>query len=301
MTGPALAIDIGGTKIAVAAVSVEGEVGHHAQLPTPDGDAEAVWAVVDSLVTEAVAAAGGRVRGVGIASAGPIDLPSGTVSPINITQWQSFPIVDRVTETVGAPVRLGGDGLCMAMGERWRGAGCGADFMLGIVVSTGVGGGLVLDGAPYDGRTGNAGHVGHVVVDPGGAACTCGGRGCVETIASGPNMARWARVHGWEAPPEADAKELAEAANAGDPIAQRAFRRGATAVAAMIASVAAVCDLDRVVVGGGVAKSGALLFDPLREKLAEHTGLSFLRELAVVPAELPNAGLVGAAALVISV
>ena len=140
--------------------------------------------------------------------------------------------------------------------------------MLGMVVSTGVGGGLVLDGAPYDGRTGNAGHVGHVVVEPDGAPCTCGGRGCVETIASGPHMAQWAREHGWDAPAEADAKELADAANAGDPVAVRAFRRGAAAVAAMIASVGAVCDLDLVVVGGGVAKSGALLFDPLREALA---------------------------------
>ena len=86
-------------------------------------------------------------------------------------------------------------------------------------------------------------------------------------------MARWAREHGWDAPPEADAKELADAANAGDPIALKAFRRGATAVAAMIASVGAVCDLDRVVIGGGVAKSGALLFDPVREVLAVHAGL----------------------------
>ena len=173
--------------------------------------------MVDALITEALAEAGGHVRGVGISSAGPIDLPSGTVSPINITAWQRFPIVERVTALVGAPVRLGGDGLCMALGERWRGAGRGAQFLLGMVVSTGIGGGLVLDGAPYDGRTGNAGHVGHVVVDPDGAPCTCGGRGCVETIASGPHIARWARDNGWKAPPDADAKELADAANAGDP------------------------------------------------------------------------------------
>src|SRR6478752_5337155 len=301
MSDQALAIDIGGTKIDVGLVGDAGQLGHHAQLPTPESDAEAIWAVVDSLVTEALAAAGGHVRGVGIASAGPIDLPSGTVSPINITQWQRFPIVERVTDLVGSPARLGGDGLCMAMGERWRGAGRGAHFMLGMVVSTGVGGGLVLDGAPYDGRTGNAGHVGHVVVDPDGAPCSCGGRGCVETIASGPHIAQWARDNGWNAPPEADAKELAEAANAGDPLALKAFRRGATAVAAMIASVGAVCDLDRVVIGGGVAKSGALLFDPVREVLAVHARLDFLRDLLVVPAELGgDAGLVGAASLVIS-
>jgi glucokinase len=167
-----------------------------------------------------------------------------------------------------------------------------------MVVSTGVGGGLVLDGAPYDGRTGNAGHVGHVVVDPDGGPCSCGGRGCVETIAAGPRMAQWARDHGWEAAPEADAKELADAANLRVAVALQAFRRGATAVAAMIASVGAVCDLDLVVVGGGVAKSGALLFDPLREALATYARLDFLRGLRVLPAELGgDAGLVGAAAL----
>jgi glucokinase len=294
----ALAIDIGGTKIAAGLVHADGALVHHAKLPTPDGDAEAVWTVVDTLVTEALAEAGGRVRGVGISSAGPIDLPAGTVSPINITQWQGFPIVERMSTLTGAPVRLGGDGLCMALGERWRGAGVGAPFLLGMVVSTGVGGGLVLDAAPYDGRTGNAGHVGHVVVDPDGEPCSCGGRGCVETVAAGPRMAQWARKNGWDAPAGADAKELADAANAGDPVALQAFRRGATAVAAMIASVSAVCDLDLVVIGGGVAKSGALLFDPLREALSSYARLDFLRGLRVLPAELgSDAGLVGAAAL----
>jgi glucokinase len=212
--------------------------------------------------------------------------------------WQRFPIVDRVSELTGVPVRLGGDGLCMALGERWRGAGRGAQFLLGMVVSTGVGGGLVLDGAPYDGRTGNAGHVGHVVVDPDGGLCSCGGRGCVETVAAGPRMAQWARDNGWDAPPEADAKELADAAYAGHPVALRAFYRGGTALAAMIASVGAVCDLDLVVIGGGVAKAGKLLFDPLRHGLETYAGLDFVRGLRVVRAELGgDAGLVGAAAL----
>jgi glucokinase len=293
-----LALDIGGTKIAAGLVDVEGALVHHAKLPTPDGDAEAVWTVVDTLVTEALAEAGGRVRGVGISSAGPIDLPAGTVSPINIIEWQGFPIVERVSTLTGGPVRLGGDGLCMALGERWHGAGRRAQFLLGMVVSTGVGGGLVLDGVPYDGRTGNAGHVGHVVVDPDGGRCSCGGRGCVETIAAGPRMAQWAREHGWDAPPEADARELADAATAGNTVALQAFRRGATAVATMIASVGAVCDLDLVVIGGGVAKSGQLLFGPLHEALTTYARLDFLRGLRVLPAELGgDAGLVGAAAL----
>lgn len=293
-----LALDVGGTKIAAGLVDADGTLVHRAQRPTPDGDAETVWDAVAGLLTETLAAADRPVGAVGVASAGPIDVPGGTVSPINITEWMHFPIVDRVSAATGLPARLGGDGLCMALGEQWRGAGRGARFMLGMVVSTGIGGGLVLDGSPFHGRTGNAGHVGHVVVEPGGALCTCGGRGCVETVASGPHLAQWARAHGWSAPPEADAKELAEAAGRGDELAVRAFHRGADAVARMIASVAAVCDLDLVVVGGGVAKSGALLFDPLRDALSVYAGLDFIRDVRVLPAELGgDAGLVGAAVL----
>ena len=292
-----LALDIGGTKIAAGLVDPDGTLVASRQLPTPDDGAEAVWDVVAQLITQMTAST--PVRGVGIASAGPIHLPTGTVSPINITAWQDFPIRDRVAATLpGLPVRLGGDGLCMALGEHWCGAGRGAPFLLGIVVSTGIGGGLVLDGAPYDGRTGNAGHVGHVVVDQDGELCSCGGHGCVETIAAGPRMTRWARQQGWNGPPEADAKELAGAAASGDNVAMQAFTRGARAVAAMIASVGAVCDLDLVVIGGGVAKSGSLLFDPLREALTRYARLDFIAGLRVLPAELGgDAGLIGAAAL----
>jgi glucokinase len=298
-----LCLDIGGTKIAAGLADPDGALVYTATRPTPaSGDVEQVWAVVDAMIADALRAAGGAtnaVGAVGIAAAGPIHLPDGTVSPINIGAWRGFPLRDRVAAVIpGVPVRLGGDGVCMALGEHWLGAGRDARFLLGMVVSTGVGGGLVLDGAPYAGRTGNAGHVGHVVVEQHGEVCSCGGRGCVETVASGPWMTRWARANGWSAPPGAGAKELADAAAMGDPVALQAFGRGARALAAMIASVGAVCDLDLVVIGGGVAKAGPLLFDPLREALTEYARLDFLAGLGVVPAELGgDAGLVGAARL----
>lgn len=295
-----LCLDIGGTKIAAGLVDAQGALVHTATRPTPaGGSAEQVWAAVAAMIAGALREAGGAVRAVGIACSGPIDLRSGSVSPINIAAWDGFPLGDRVAAAVpGVPVRLGGDGVCMALGEHWHGAGRGAGFLLGMVVSTGVGGGLVLNGAPYAGRTGNAGHVGHVVVEQDGQPCTCGGRGCVETVAAGPWLVRWARANGWSAPPAADARALADAAASGDAVALRAFHRGATALAMMIASVAAVCDLDLVVIGGGVAKSGRLLFDPLRAALADYARLDFLAGLRVVPAELGgDAGLVGAARL----
>lgn len=292
-----LVLDIGGTKIAAGLVDPDGRLLFQTREPTPDSaDPEVVWAAAARTVVETLTAAGGPVAGVGISSAGPIHLPDGTISPVNIPAWRGFPIRQKVAEAVpGVPVRLGGDGLCMALGEHWRGAGQGARFMLGMVVSTGIGGGLVLDGVPYAGRTGNAGHVGHVIVDTDGPACSCGARGCVEAIASGPHLANWAREQGWTG---ADAKELADAAAGGNDVALRAFRRGATAIAAMIASVGATCDLDLVVIGGGVAKAGAVLFDPLTAALRSYARLDFIAGLRVVPAALGGeAGLVGAAAL----
>ena len=295
-----LALDIGGTKIAVGLVDPAGALVQTAILPTPKNQGvEQVWSVVHQMIADALKAAEGAIRAVGIACAGPIDLAAGTVSPINIPSWRGFPLRDRVAAAVpDVPVLLAGDGVCMALGEHWRGAGRGVAFVLGMVVSTGVGGGLVLDGEPYHGRTGNAGHVGHVVVELDGQPCLCGGRGCVETVAAGPWMTRWAEANGWAAPLGADAKVLADAAAAGDPVAVRAFHRGATALAAMIASVGAVCDLNLVVIGGGVARSGRTLFDPLTAALSDYAGLSFIRDLRVVPAALGgDAGLIGAARL----
>ncbi|MGU3650799.1 ROK family protein [Mycolicibacterium sp. A43C] len=287
-----LAIDIGGTKIA-AALADGVTLTHRTEVPTPQTSAEDAWGATAQLITDTLAA--GSADAVGISSAGPVDLGAGTISPVNIAVWRDFPIVARVAAQTGLPVRLGGDGLCMALGEHRYGAGRGAQFVLGMVVSTGIGGGLVLDGVPYDGRTGNAGHVGHTVIELDGQRCPCGGRGCVETVASGPSMTRWARAQGWAG---TDARQLAAAVQRDDPIAAEAFRRGATAVAAMIASTAAVCDLDLAVIGGGVAKAGPVLFDPLRAALADYAGLSFLRNLRVVPAELgSDAGLIGAASL----
>lgn len=286
-----LALDIGGTKVAAGLVDEAGQLLRHATRPTGTDPFAAVRAVVDELVV-------GPVAGVGIACAGPVDAVAGTVAPINIPAWRNFPLVERMRELVAAPVALAGDGLCMALGEHWVGAGQGSDAMLGMVVSTGVGGGLVLAGRPFGGQSGNAGHVGHVVADPDGDPCTCGGRGCVETVASGPSLVRRARARGWVG---ADAGALAESAHAGDPVAAEAFLRGGHAVGLAIVATAAVCDLDLAVVGGGVAQAGDLLFEPIRATLAEHARLSYLRSLRVEPAKLgTSAGLYGAAALAYS-
>ncbi|HEX6346874.1 ROK family protein [Umezawaea sp.] len=299
MTDVVLALDVGGTKIAAGLVDRDGAVLRSARVPTPVDDAEATWAAVASAVDQVLR--GDLVSGVGIACAGPVDAEAGTTSPINIPLWQRFPLRDRVADLLpGVRVELAGDGVCMALGEHWRGAGQGSRFMVGLVVSTGVGGGLVFGGRPFGGRTGNAGHIGHVVVEPNGVACTCGGRGCAEVVAGGPHLVAWARRQGWQAPKHADAAHLAAAAQHGEEVPLAAFDRAGYAVGLAIAATAALCDLDLAVVGGGVAQAGDLLFDPIRRALRQHAGLSYLDGLRVEPARLGGeAGLVGAAALVV--
>lgn len=294
--GAVLAIDIGGTKIATALVGRDRRILRRAQLPTPATD---VLGTVREAVTAVLAGHPDRPAGVGIGSAGPVDLPAGTVAPINVPEWRAgFPLRERVAALVpGVRVELAGDGVCMALGEQRAGAGLGTGSLLGVVVSTGVGGGLVLDGRAYGGRTGNAGHVGHVIAEPGpdGAACTCGGRGCVETVAAGPHLLRWAAARGWTG---GSTHELADAARAGDPVARAAFDRAGAAVALAVVAAAVTCDLELAVIGGGLAATGPLLMDPLRAALREHARLRHLSALRAVRATLGgDAGLIGAAAL----
>jgi glucokinase len=166
-----------------------------------------------------------------------------------------------------------------------------------MVASTGVGGGLVLGGRVVDGATGNAGHIGHIVVDPTGPACACGGFGCLEAIASGPRTTERARAAGWVGP---DAVALTADARAGDARAIAALARAGEALGIGIASAVALCDVSIVVLGGGLAQAGSLLFDPLRIAYARHAQLTFSRDVLVVPAELgPHGGLIGAATLLL--
>jgi glucokinase len=293
----ALAVDIGGTKMAASLVGADGTVLGARSVPTAAGDAEAVFEPLAGLIREVAGSAEIPIAGVGIGTAGPLDRERATVSPVNILGWRDFPLAVRVAEVLpGVPVRMAGDGMCAAVGEHWRGAARAVDDVIVLVVSTGVGGGLIQAGRLVGGRTGNAGHIGHTVVDLDGDPCPCGGRGCVEAIASGPSMVAWARRQGWTGVPSA--VDLAAAARAGDPIAQQAFERAGHAVAAGIVSAAALADLSLAVVGGGVARSADLLLPPLRRAIGEHAKLPFLRGLTVCAAELGNAaGLVGAAAL----
>jgi glucokinase len=293
-----LAIDIGATKFAAGIIRADGTLLRRIERPTGNRPTDTLTELVTAIDPNGVDA-------VGIGTAGPLDRDRGTVSPVNIPYWRTFPLTATVAELVpGVPVALAGDAQCMALGEWWRTRPT-VRALLGVVVSTGIGGGLVLDGRPYLGPTGNAGHLGHITVAPDGETCPCGATGCVETIASGPSMVRWALGHGWTPAGEhggaPDARTLAADARRGVPIARAAFTRAAEALADALLTTAALCDIDEVVVGGGVSAAGSTLIRPIHQALSRRHGMPFLRRLRISATRLGrDAGLYGAAALALA-
>jgi glucokinase len=304
---PVLALDIGGTKLAAAVVDDAARVLGRGRVPTPTGtDPEALY---EALLACAVAALRGAdatpagLAGVGVACGGPMLWPAGEVSPLNLPAWRGFPLRRQLLEEFSVePVLVHNDAVALVVGEHWRGAGAGVDNLLGITISTGVGGGLVLDGRLYHGTSGNAGHIGHVVVDPDGPACACGGRGCLEAVASGPNSVRRALADGWRPPPGAAAHgvALAAAAAAGDRVAAANLATAGRAVGVAVASSAHLLDLEMVAILGGFARSGPPFWDALQEAFAAHARMAFAAACRVVPGRLGgDAGLLGAAAFVL--
>ena len=302
-----LALDVGGTKLAAAVVDAEGRVLGRSGVPTPTGsDPEALY---ETLLAGAAAAMRGAdavpgdLSGIGVGCGGPMRWPEGSVSPLNIPALGDFPLRRRLAKEFGAePVLVHNDAVAIAVGEHWKGAGVGTANLLGLTVSTGVGGGLVLGGRLYHGTSGNGGHIGHMVVEPDGPACSCGGHGCLEAVASGPRTVARAVASGWRptGPARPDGVALAAAAAGGDPIAAESLARSARAVGLAIASCANLLDLEVAAVGGGLSQSGPAFWDPLLDAFAANARMAFAAACRVVPAELAgDAGLLGAAAFVL--
>lgn len=289
-----LAVDFGGTKVEAALVADGALVdGSRARRPTgPTATAAELDDAVRAVVAEALGAR--TVSAVGIGSAGPVDTVRGLASPLNVPAWRDHPLRAVVQDAVpGADVVLAIDGLAITLAEARHGAGRGSANVLGMVVSTGIGGGLVLDGRGVRGASGNAGHVGHIQVSGYDDACPCGRSGCVEAVASGPSSVRWAQSQGWRG---ATGEELAASAST-DPVARAAIERSARAVGLAIASASALVDLDVVAVGGGFSHSAPDYLDLVRAAADE--GFGFVRATRILPAALGSeAPLIGAAALV---
>jgi glucokinase len=273
-----LALDVGGTKLAAASVDADGSVRARAVRPTPGvPDGEAVLA---ALLDAAAEVRSGDEVACGVGSGGPMTRGGEEVSPLNIPGWRGFPLRSRLAGALALPVHVDNDAKALALAEGWRGGARGERDFVAMVVSTGVGGGIVLDGRLLDGADGNAGHIGHVVVVPDGRRCACGSHGCLEAEASGTAIA--ARTGA----PAAEAPE-AERRRAGDLVGQA------------VGSLAALLDLRLALVAGSVALGyGDEFFRAAQAALDRTARIEHARGATIRPAGLGAEGpLLGAAAV----
>ncbi len=272
-----LAVDIGGTKVAVGIVTDDGRLVRSASTPTP---ADGLFDRLVALVDEVRAGGDEEPDACGVGCGGPMTAGGEAVSPLNIPQWRGFALRKRLAVATGLPTFVDNDAKALALGEGWVGAAAGVDDYLAMVVSTGVGGGIVLGGRLLDGATGNAGHIGHVIVEPDGRACVCGASGCLEAEASGTAIAS---VTGR---PAAEADEAVR-------------RRTGKLVGRAVASVANLLDLRLAVCSGSVALGfGEPFFTAAQSELDRTARLDFSRGVRIVPGGLGSAGpLIGAAAV----
>ncbi len=300
--GYALAMDLGGTKVEAALVDGAGTVLAPSRFRAPTGKSatsDDLALAVDEVVALALAAlpAGAELLGVGVGSAGPINEAEGRVSPLNLEVWREYPLRDQVVASVAdVPVTLRMDGICITLAEHWIGAARGYDNVMGMIVSTGIGGGLILHGNTVSGPTGNAGHIGHVEVAGFTEPCLCGGIGCVEAVASGPHTVEWAQIQGWQG---TTGEQLGASYREGDEIAIAAIERSGRAIGRAIASATALVDLELVAIGGGFSHVTPDLFTHMRTAVAERRSFGFVTKVRIVPSGLSTDGpLIGAAALI---
>jgi glucokinase len=286
MTNLVLAVDIGGTKMAAGLVDPAGALRARSQVPTrPHGggsladERELLWNDLAELVHGVRDQVGSddTVVACGVGCGGPMRAGGEAVSPLNITAWSDFPLRERLGTLTGLPTFVDNDAKALAVGEGWLGAAAGHQNFVGMVVSTGVGGGIVLNGRLLEGGSGNAGHIGHVIVVPDGRACVCGGQGCLEAEASGTAIAAITGQAATSASPEV-------------------IERTGRLVGLAVASVVNLLDLSLAVISGSVALGfGAPFFAAAQREVDARCGLDFARGATVTPGALGDRGpLVGA-------
>ncbi|MDQ7850927.1 MAG: ROK family glucokinase [Armatimonadota bacterium] len=313
MAGQAVVgIDVGGTKTLLALVDPHGGVQVRRRMDTPQrGPQDFVRTLVRELW--ALLQQAGRRReevlGLGVGAPGPLDPQSGVVfEPPNLAGWRDVPLAAMLREAAGIPTWVENDANAAALAEAWVGVGVGVRDLIYITVSTGIGGGLILNGELYHGVSGTAGEVGHMTVEPEGPLCGCGRRGHLEAVASGGAIARMAQEAvrtGREtrlralAPQALTAEAVAEAAGRGDEVAREVYARAGSYIGLAVASLVNVLNPAMVVFGGGVSKAGDLLLEPVRRVVRERAFQRPAAAVRIVPAALgDDVGVIGAAAVV---
>jgi glucokinase len=291
--------DLGATKIALGLVDPSDRVIARQRIPTlvGDGPAAAVERMADRVAVLAQEVpAGERIAALGICSPGPVDHARGMIlDPPNLTGWRDVPLGRMLAECLNLPVVLEHDAKASALGEYHYGVGRGERSMVYIVVGTGVGAAIIVDGQLYRGMHNAAGEVGHITIEWCGEPGSSGIRGNVESFMSGPSLAqRYQRLlaqSGRPAPTETITGEyVTRMAAAGDSLAMQVMTRAGEALGIAVASLAMVLDIELFVVGSSVAKAGDLLLEPARRILPEYCFHSVACQVRIMPVALGDDG-----------
>ncbi|MCX6012083.1 MAG: ROK family protein [Chloroflexi bacterium] len=317
MAGPyIIAVDIGGTRFRVALADSEGTVIKRVSAAT---ETKAGWQksmdIINQVIRKLINETGWEnIKGIGAAVAGVMDTKSGVlkISP-NIPGWTNIPIKKAWENEFGISVYVCNDASLAALGEYKFGAGKNYQNFVYVTVSTGIGGGIILDGKLFTGTDGFAGEIGHMVVEPEGPLCGCGGRGCLEALASGTAIARLAGEQLRSGKKtilkqmtegkidEITAEMVARAAVLKDEVAIEIMQSAGSYLGIGLANLIMLLDPEAIIIGGGVAQAGELIFDPARRVVAQKVDNYFGKKVPLIPAGLgDDSGLMGAIAVVMN-
>jgi glucokinase len=314
-------VDLGGTNIVVGVLPPDGGEGQLLAMREARTEAlkgakfvvDRIISMVEDAIAEVVSTHGGSkadFAGIGIGSPGPLNRDTGTIINTPNLGWRNFPLRDLISNAVGLPAALDNDANCATYGEWWLGAGKSVDTLVGFTLGTGIGGGIVLNGAIFHGASDAAGEMGHMTIDSTGRKCKCGNYGCLEAYASGPAIALRA-VEGIEAGAETVLPDLVngrleditaatvyEGAVLGDAYANEVMKETAKFLGTGIANIVNILNPEMVVVAGGVTRAGDHLFVPLRSEVRRRAFKSAEEACQIVPAQLVGtAGVIGAIAM----
>jgi len=296
-------IDLGATKVALGLIDPENRIVARrrfamAEAPSANTVVERITVAITDLT--AALPEGQRLAGVGVCSPGPLDHQAGVIlDPPNVPTLHHIPLARLIEKRLNLPVRLEHDAKAAALGEYHFGAGQGARSMVYIVVGTGVGAAIIVDGQLFRGEHNSAGEIGHITIDPRGERCSCGSIGCVETFLAGPGLARaYCRAlqetpvqpSNAPCPDDVTGEVVARRAAGGDPLALGVMARAGEALGTAVGSLAMILNIDLYVIGSSVAKAGDLLLEPARQAVPRHAFRSVASGVRIVGCSLPDDG-----------
>lgn len=305
-------IDLGGTKISGAISTIDGKIIYKKSIDTlsAEGPEKVVGRIVGHVnhLLEFANAQKDEVLGIGIASPGPLNIDEGVIVETPNLPFRNYPLTKTVEKETGIKTFIENDANAAALGELWFGAGKGVKNFIYITVSTGIGGGIVINGDIYHGYTGNAGELGHMTVEPNGPRCNCGNYGCLEVMTSGTAIARIANeklmrntdsmLKNFE---KVTSKEVFECATKGDELSMEIVNYTTNYLGIGVANLVNTFDPELIIIGGGVSKAGNILFDRVRRIVSERCFAMMANAVKIIPAGLStDAGVIGALAIIMS-